>query len=188
MGIRVLSVTRRGGSLQIVFAEPFLNTDAGNRAFRVLFMHVRSGYGADDRTRTLDLGYAANITAINTRAALQAELDRYADVPIRVTFGKPEIGATGMMRTDPPIKTRAHIRAARAAGRQVWVQMKVTASMPVTDRDKRRMEKFVPGGIHRVDCDPCSYWVVVNMRNDQSTADPWRLVNRLKPQILATIV
>ncbi len=185
MGIRVERVTPWGDRLLIRFAEPFLNTDSGNRAFRVLFMHVNSGYSADEDLRTLELGYAAKISAINTRAALQAELDRYADVPIKVTFGKLQLGATGR---GPAIRTRADLRAARQAGRTPWVQMKVTASMPVIHRDQERLRKIVPGGVYHINDDPYSYSVSVYLHGDHANANPWRLMNDLKPRIQAAIV
>lgn len=184
MGIRVVSVTPRGGNLRIVFGQS-LNTDAAQRAFRVLFMHVKSGYDTDDRDHLINLGYAANIPAINTREALQAELDRYADMPITVTFGKPELGATGR---GPAIKRRAELRAARQAGRTPWVQMKITASMPVISRDHDRLRKIVPGGVYRVNDDPYSYWIVVYLHDDRTNVNPWILMNQLKPRITAAIV
>lgn len=184
MGIRVVSVTPRGGTLRIVFAEPFLNTDAGNRAFRVIFAHAHHGFGADDRTRTLDLNGGADVTAINTREALQAELDRHANTPITITFGKPQLGASGR---GPAIKTRADIRTARAAGRTVWVQMKVTASMPLVQRDFNRLQEFVPGGVYHINEDPYSCWVVVYMQGDREQSNAWGMMRRLKPQIQAAI-
>lgn len=191
MKIRVTNVTQTQGGLHVTLAHPLYAgptaasgySPEAHRLLRVIYMHARTGYRADGSTRTFQMGWEARqANAINTRAALQAELDRYANTPVRLQFSQTRIYAAGHQPSNPA--TIREVQEARKRGCQIQPSFWITGSLPLTHQDNDRLaaalaEANIPGGVYgphtaKEGC-PLAVTIYMAHRPQQDLRDPWVL-------------
>lgn len=159
MKITLLRAEARYGTLAIrtgfnIFSGKFLSPEA-RRLLRIVYMYNEPG-GSDmnGRTGEMNLQLISSSTGqhhvsgeINTHEKLQAKLDKYADSPMRLTFGQPQVFAVG--GTNPGVKKNIReVREARKGGSQITVQVRVTsAGLALLRDDNVRFEAAARGYI-----------------------------------------
>ncbi len=203
MKIQLASVTRNRGTLRVVLAQPLTIPNDGNwkgytpeglRLLRVLYKHAYTGHRGSGRDNSIEMGWAAaNCAAINTQAALQAELDRYVNVPIELTFSKTRIYAAGPKPSNPT--NRRELREARARGCQIQPHFRIKGNLPMTGQDNDRLaaalsEANIPAGVYGpLDEDVHLLGVTIYMpHRPQDTRDPWTLVRNAQAVARRVIV
>jgi len=93
--ITVASVRKTGGRLTVTFDHDYHNTPEGRRALRILYTHIHHSHSSDRRSITMSFYRSDDVSAIDTQAKCQAEMDRLANVPITVEFSRPRVLAYG---------------------------------------------------------------------------------------------
>lgn len=168
-------------------------TPEGHFLLRVLYKHVRAGYDADGRDNSIVLGYPANRTlAINTRTALQAELDRYANVPIKLRFSDPQVYASGRGSSNPT--SMRELREARKRGCHIESSIWIYSNLPLTSQDKDRLAVALratrlPVGVygphHKRPDNPLAVTVYMDRQDERN---PWDLARSIQPFARRVIV
>lgn len=203
MKIRVASVTESRGRLHVVLGHPLMEmgspgaaargfTPEGHRLLRVLYMHGRTGYGANAHANSITMGNElAGATAVNTRAALQAELDRYSDVPMQLRFSAVQVYAAGPKPSVP--KTMREVREARRRGCQIQPSIWIYSNLPLTHQDNDRlkealMEAGMPAAVYGPHHDKKGNPLAVTMYMHDDKRNPWDLISGIKPHARRVIV
>ena len=201
MRIRVASVTQNGGGLRVVLGHPLFEsgsalkgfTPEGHRLLRVLYKHARTGYDANGRDNSITMGYeAARATAINTRAALQAELDRYANVPMQLRFSGVQVYAAGPKASIP--KTMREVREAKRRGCQIQPSIWIHSNLPLTSDDNTRLAAAlraagIPAAVYGPHHDKEGNPLAVTMyMRDEDKRNPWDLIRSIQPVARRVIV
>ncbi len=144
MRITLERVTPRGSRLLDVIVEQPLYKDGGftaesDRLLRVLYTQgERSSHSIHGKERRISIGYARIPEAFRTLTGLQAEVDRYANVPMELRFGQVELWAYGRNPHAP--RTVDDIVRALEDGHQVEASMFMSsASLPFISRDAVRV-------------------------------------------------
>lgn len=168
-------------------------TPEGHRLLRVLYMHGRTGYSADARDNSITMGNElARATAVNTRSALQAELDRYSDVPMQLRFSAVQVYAAG--RTPSVPRTMRQVSEARRRGCQIQPSIWIRSNLPLTSQDNDRLKEALraaglPAGVYGPHHDKEGNPLALTMyMHDDDERNPWKLINSIKPHARRVIV
>lgn len=135
-----------GSSLEVALTTPIWSrgryTPEAHRLIRVLQMHGRSS-GLLTNPDRISFGYSGVRggvpEAINTAAKLQAELDKYANTPMRLKFGEPQMAALGGSMAGL-VTTMREVRAARNKGATIEVSVLMSSNLPLTRQDAELFE------------------------------------------------
>lgn len=180
------------GKLKIALADPISRngelTAVGNRFIRILFGHAREGQVHDDYTVVMNGG---DLPAVNTREALQKEVDKFANTPMRLKFAETIYDMPdGGCLPDKLLRTAADLAKARKNGRQIMLFVNVTSNLPFTPQDMKLVERLLPCRATVVRGTGVDEYMSVEicMDGERMTQDPWVLARKLRPKIESVIV
>lgn len=178
MKITVKNVTRRHGSLTITLEQDFLNGSTAHRAERILRKHMMRFQSGKGPMATFVAERDYNIDAISTVEGLQAAMDKWANVPVNLTFARrPTVNVfVENIPGHQEMRNATQLKAELAkGGRRVVVSHSVRLNnFPAIRRDTDQLEKVVRGGVY-IDS---GNWHVINMSGyldimDRRNDDPW---------------
>lgn len=179
--IIVNSVTTSGSNLEIVFGNCRVGSPEWQRALRILWKHAVGGYSARGNWLRLG-GGACDKSAINTLAACQAQMDKWANVKMSVSFGQPEVRIWGK---NDKLKTALQVKEAREAGKIINVKFTVTLNLPMIHDDHDRLRKALPWQVEwgELNSNPSNLSFSFSMNEKLADKDPWQVVKELQPKI-----
>jgi len=167
-------------------------TPEGLRLLRVLYMHTGTGYSANAQDNSINLGWEAlQAPGINTRKALQAELDRFGSTAMQLQFSPTIIYAAGPSHPT----TLREVDAARERGCQIQLVFRIRGNLPMTGQDRDRLESAlqaanIPAGVYGpLEEDVYLLGVVIYMpHKTQDKRNPWDLASSVQPIARRVIV
>jgi hypothetical protein len=190
--IRIDSVTSDSSTFTIVFADQLIDpsndeytTEIGTRAIRIF----QEAFGRKtplqilgDRTMSILTTY--NYPPQTLHTALQARMNKFANVPIDVEFGPIKVT---VYRYDTVLHTMEEVRNWRTKGQLIQVEQILQLSLPAAHRDLVRLRKIVPQGgvksgsvLDKLELNFC-------LTEELIDQNPWDVINSLQAAIQAAI-
>jgi len=191
MEIGVLQITASGATRTISFVQPIRQsgdervTGVGARAMRILTQHLTPAreIWLDD-THSIGMDYPVTLPTIHTVAAMQREMDRYANAKITIDFKTPRVLGFG---TEAELKDNEAVTRWRCIGKYVQVAQTLELSLPAHLCDVVRIKKFVPGDVWIPRRQPKLLELRVLMDGARAQQNPWDFIVGLRPQITRAI-
>lgn len=198
MRIHVESAIPHGRHLLIQLGHDW-NSPEGHRAMRILYhLAGERGVGIDDRRLTLYGG--GELSELNSTRVCKAQMRRYANTPIRVTFGDIRVIANTMQqqpalqsvhkRSGPwqRINRLSDLRRAQNSGLPTRVRMEVATNLPLIHWDNLRLQTSLSCGLYSSND---RYRITLQFdlsEQDFADIDPWKHMESIKPRISEIIV
>lgn len=185
--IQVIDVAERHGNLRVNFGNSLTSDMPGGvRALRILgrYVFVRSAFSTPGEVLAHSVNPGQRIPeTVSTRLACQAEMDQWANVPIRLEFGKVQARLTN---GSTYFRNIAELRRAQRTG-QVISYVTIRSNLPFIPKDEETLGRILRAGVHIKRDNVYQMTVAVYLMGDRERVNPWDLFSNFQSTILRTI-
>ncbi|HEX6258449.1 MAG TPA: hypothetical protein VFZ48_03145 [Candidatus Saccharimonadales bacterium] len=161
-------------------------TPEGKRAARIL-AHLTAPFD-DIEVSSFEIRVPAlkGLMSIRTAEALQKEIDKFKDIPIKVTLGETKVIAH--TSAQERLLTMDDVQRAHAGGFKISARFEVRANLPLVPSDLRNIMLVLEGiGGEYVKVESYDMLVVIPLVGKLAKGNPWALVELVQQKVAKAI-